>query len=577
MGWLKNSLLFLSALSLLMACNPKAEDLSGEADSSSTIGATITGVFVDAPVAGLGYVTNGTSSTTDSTGSFTCKLGDTVTFKVGTLTLGSAACGKAVFPMHLTGETSISATGGAVAMGVLLKALDTGATSGVLTIPTAVRTSTLTSSLDFSTFSSGSNVGDLKNVIDEINTKAGTSINSNHIQTNYATTYAPAAVSELTSSLTNSQYVSLASNISSFDGKYFLITGTLQAGQPSCSSLATTLYEGVGISSQAVGSSTSYTATHYSANSTGINTASVISKSLITGKSIQLSSITSGTPKRFVLDFKSTEIKLNGNLAVVLTSGNSEVKCVYTLEGEEVTPSTPTSPTPPTGGTALLTISDGPVYSFGNQTLGSATDKTFTITNTGSGTATSIAASALSSPFAFKGGSYPGTGGTCTASVAAAASCTVVVTYSPVTAALHTDAVSLNYNDGSSVQISSRAIQGTGQAAGSLIISDAPSYDFGSQTTGTSVDYSFTVTNTGGSMATALMGGALSAPFSWKGGTYPGTGGTCAASLAGGASCTIVVTYAPSSVGMHFETVTLNYNDGSTAQSTTRDVLGDGI
>jgi hypothetical protein len=54
-----------------------------------------------------------------------------------------------------------------------------------------------------------------------------------------------------------------------------------------------------------------------------------------------------------------------------------------------------------------------------------------------------------------------------------------------------------------------------------------------------------TLTNTGEEAAADLSETGLEAPFSIKGGTFPGTGGTCTGSLAGGASCQIVVEYAP--------------------------------
>ena len=68
----------------------------------------------------------------------------------------------------------------------------------------------------------------------------------------------------------------------------------------------------------------------------------------------------------------------------------------------------------------------------------------------------------------------------------------------------------------------------------------------------------------------------LAAPFAFAGGTYPGTAGTCAGTLAGGASCTLVVDYAPVALGALTDTIDLNYNDGLVLQSATRDVTGTG-
>src|SRR5437868_5741285 len=60
------------------------------------------------------------------------------------------------------------------------------------------------------------------------------------------------------------------------------------------------------------------------------------------------------------------------------------------------------------------------------------------------------------------------------------------------------------------------------------------------------------------------MGGAgLAAPFTFKGGTYPGTGGTCIATLAAAGTCTVVVTYSPTTTGAHTDTIDITYNDGN--------------
>ncbi|MCC7402812.1 MAG: choice-of-anchor D domain-containing protein, partial [Bdellovibrionales bacterium] len=225
---------------------------------------------------------------------------------------------------------------------------------------------------------------------------------------------------------------------------------------------------------------------------------------------------------------------------------------------------------------ALLTISDGPSYNYGNRAIGSSTDKIFAVNNSGSITATAMAGTGLAAPFTFKGGSYPGTGGNCGVTLAAAGTCNIVVTYAPTTTGAHSDTIDLTYSDGVGSATASRDVTGTGTTAAQLTISDAPTYDFGTQALGASVDKSFTVNNTGGTDATTMSGAALVLPFSYKGGTYPGTGGTCGATLAAGANCSVVVNYAPTSAGVHSGTLTLNYNDGVTAQSSARPMQGTG-
>ena len=78
---------------------------------------------------------------------------------------------------------------------------------------------------------------------------------------------------------------------------------------------------------------------------------------------------------------------------------------------------------------ALLEISDAPTFNYGTVATNSVNSKTFTLTNSGAFQATSIADGlGLVAPFQWAGGgAFPGAGGTCAASLAVAAVCTVVV------------------------------------------------------------------------------------------------------------------------------------------------------
>src|SRR6185312_15895609 len=147
---------------------------------------------------------------------------------------------------------------------------------------------------------------------------------------------------------------------------------------------------------------------------------------------------------------------------------------------------------------ASLSISDGPTYDYGTQASGSSTDKTFTVTNGGGVPASSLASAALAAPFGYKGGAYPGTGGTCGVTLAVAGSCSIVVTYAPVSIGATSSTITLNYFDGAAPQSAARNIQGTAVAPASLSISDSPTYDYGTQPTGASLDKVFTITNSGG-------------------------------------------------------------------------------
>ncbi len=141
------------------------------------------------------------------------------------------------------------------------------------------------------------------------------------------------------------------------------------------------------------------------------------------------------------------------------------------------------------------------------------------------------------------------------------ASCTVDIQFTPGSTGIHNDTLDISYNDGAAAQTSSRDVQGTGVPPALLTLNVA-SHAFGTIANGNSVDYVFTLTNSGGVAATALSGAAFSSEFDWKGGSYPGIGGTCGTTLAIAANCTIVVNFSPSVSGPFSDTVSVSYHDG---------------
>jgi hypothetical protein len=71
-------------------------------NSGGTTGTFATGVFLDSPVEGLTYETSsGLSGTTDSDGTFSYKTGDSVTFKLHNITLGSGSASGVMFPKDM--------------------------------------------------------------------------------------------------------------------------------------------------------------------------------------------------------------------------------------------------------------------------------------------------------------------------------------------------------------------------------------------------------------------------------------------------------------------------------------------
>jgi hypothetical protein len=110
--------------------------------------------------------------------------------------------------------------------------------------------------------------------------------------------------------------------------------------------------------------------------------------------------------------------------------------------------------------TVTLAFADGTTYDFGQKNVGSSTDVTMVINYSGTIDATSVSASNPSAQYNFKGGSFPGTGGTCSATVNS--NCTIVLTFTPDSAAVFNDTVTISYDNGSGPVNINRNITGEG-------------------------------------------------------------------------------------------------------------------
>lgn len=102
----------LPQLSLLSLAIALALSACGSSDDAPTVVAPvkpqISGVFLDGAVEGLDYVAGtAAKASTGSKGEFTCTTGDTVSFSIGGIALGSAACAATITPLQLAGATDI--------------------------------------------------------------------------------------------------------------------------------------------------------------------------------------------------------------------------------------------------------------------------------------------------------------------------------------------------------------------------------------------------------------------------------------------------------------------------------------
>lgn len=92
---MSKSLFFATILALALAA------CSGGGGSRDEVK---TGVFVDAPTAGLVYETPTLRGVTTASGEFRYRPGETVSFRVGALTLGAASGGAVLTPLEITGQ-----------------------------------------------------------------------------------------------------------------------------------------------------------------------------------------------------------------------------------------------------------------------------------------------------------------------------------------------------------------------------------------------------------------------------------------------------------------------------------------
>lgn len=107
--------------------------------------------------------------------------------------------------------------------------------------------------------------------------------------------------------------------------------------------------------------------------------------------------------------------------------------------------------------------------------------------------------------------------------------------------------------------------------AATLAFTVGDSYDFGKRLFSSTTDVTLTINNRGWQAATQMESVAPTAPFFFKGGSFPGAGGSCGGSLAGGDSCSLVLEFvAPSQQSALQESeVLLSYFDGYANQSVT--------
>jgi Abnormal spindle-like microcephaly-assoc'd, ASPM-SPD-2-Hydin len=223
---------------------------------------------------------------------------------------------------------------------------------------------------------------------------------------------------------------------------------------------------------------------------------------------------------------------LRNYLVIILVAASCGL---YGCGGASSVGSQPTSPSSPNASLSVTTLS------FGNQVVGTSQSLPITLTN--SGTAALNLSIVASAPFAQMNN--------CGTSLAAAANCTITVTFAPTAPGNASGTVTLTDNAAGSPQVISLTGTSTAQTSPGVSFSTT-SLTFGNQTIGTTSQALPIVLTNSGTAALTISSIAASANFAQT--------SNCAASLAAAASCTINVTFTPAASGSASGTVTVTDN-----------------
>ncbi|MFN8243016.1 MAG: choice-of-anchor D domain-containing protein [Ferruginibacter sp.] len=175
---------------------------------------------------------------------------------------------------------------------------------------------------------------------------------------------------------------------------------------------------------------------------------------------------------------------------------------------------------------------------FGNVTVGTTSQRTLTITNTGNAT---LNVTSINYPTGFSGNWNSG-------SIAAGGSQNVTVTFAPTAATTYGGTITVNSNATSGTNTIS--CSGTGTTTASTSISLSGNLAFGYVTVGTTSQRTLTITNTGNATLNVT---SINYPTGFSGNWNSG-------SIAAGGSQNVTVTFAPTAATTYGGTITVNSN-----------------
>lgn len=213
---------------------------------------------------------------------------------------------------------------------------------------------------------------------------------------------------------------------------------------------------------------------------------------------------------------------------------------------------------------AELSSSENFVLNYGEKVVGGSYLGKITLTNKGSFPISGLVASDLDSKekLIYSGGTYPGIGGNCGATIKKNDECIIELEFTPDHEGFFSYNIVLDFNTGITAKQKSISVKAYAGTAAFLEFDDSSDFDFGIHEVVDQVERVFIVKNNGGLTARNIIPGALEAPFNFKGGAYPGIGGTCSNELKSKQTCLITIVMAPTIYEEVLKSLSLDYYSG---------------
>jgi hypothetical protein len=120
-------------------------------------------------------------------------------------------------------------------------------------------------------------------------------------------------------------------------------------------------------------------------------------------------------------------------------------------------------------GGAMLQLAEAPAFDFGPVPVGQPLSHAFTLANLGEGPAEALGAQ-LAPPFAFAGGVWPGTTGTCGAVLEGGTACTLDVAFTPLDLGETVGMLAIDYLDGGLPGAVAAALRGGGAGTSANLV-----------------------------------------------------------------------------------------------------------